>query len=156
DVQILDGLDLEESNRFMHHYNFPQFSVGETGPSRGPARREIGHAALGERALEQIVPSDEESPYSIRLASEVLGSIGSSSPARNCASTLAMRDAGVPIEAAVAGIAMGLVKSGEHYSILSDIQGLEDALGDMDFKVAGTEKGITAIQMDIKIDGLSK
>jgi len=156
DVQILDGLDLEESKRFMHHYNFPQFSVGETGPIRGPGRREIGHGALGERALEKIVPSDEEFPYTIRLVSEVLESNGSSSQASICASTLAMMDAGVPIKAPVAGIAMGLVKSGEHYSILSDIQGLEDALGDMDFKVAGTEKGITAIQMDIKIDGLSK
>lgn len=156
DVQILDGLDLEESKRFMHHYNFPQFSVGETGPIRGPGRREIGHGALGERALEKIVPSDQEFPYTIRLVSEVLESNGSSSQASICASTLAMMDAGVPIKAPVAGIAMGLVKNGENYSILSDIQGLEDALGDMDFKVAGTEKGITAIQMDIKIDGLSK
>ena len=156
DVQILDGLDLEESKRFMHHYNFPQFSVGETGPIRGPGRREIGHGALGERALEKIVPSDEEFPYTIRLVSEVLESNGSSSQASICASTLAMMDAGVPIKAPVAGIAMGLVKNGENYSILSDIQGLEDALGDMDFKVAGTEKGITAIQMDIKIEGLSK
>lgn len=156
DVQILDGLDLEESKRFMHHYNFPQFSVGETGPIRGPGRREIGHGALGERALEKVVPSDEEFPYTIRLVSEVLESNGSSSQASICASTLAMMDAGVPIKAPVAGIAMGLVKNGENYSILSDIQGLEDALGDMDFKVAGTEKGITAIQMDIKIDGLSK
>ncbi|MEI3604644.1 polyribonucleotide nucleotidyltransferase [Pseudogracilibacillus sp. SE30717A] len=156
DVQILDGLDLEESKRFMHHYNFPQFSVGETGPIRGPGRREIGHGALGERALEKVIPSDEAFPYTIRLVSEVLESNGSSSQASICASTLAMMDAGVPIKAPVAGIAMGLVKTGEHYSILSDIQGLEDALGDMDFKVAGTEKGITAIQMDIKIDGLSK
>lgn len=156
DVQILDGLDLEESKRFMHHYNFPQFSVGETGPIRGPGRREIGHGALGERALEKIVPSDQEFPYTIRLVSEVLESNGSSSQASICASTLAMMDAGVPIKAPVAGIAMGLVKNDENYSILSDIQGLEDALGDMDFKVAGTEKGITAIQMDIKIDGLSK
>ncbi|MEI3610880.1 polyribonucleotide nucleotidyltransferase [Pseudogracilibacillus sp. SO30301A] len=156
DVQILDGLDLEESKRFMHHYNFPQFSVGETGPIRGPGRREIGHGALGERALEKVVPSDEEFPYTIRLVSEVLESNGSSSQASICASTLAMMDAGVPIKAPVAGIAMGLVKDGENYSILSDIQGLEDALGDMDFKVAGTEKGITAIQMDIKIEGLSK
>lgn len=155
-MQILDGLDLEESKRFMHHYNFPQFSVGETGPIRGPGRREIGHGALGERALEKIVPSDQEFPYTIRLVSEVLESNGSSSQASICASTLAMMDAGVPIKAPVAGIAMGLVKNGENYSILSDIQGLEDALGDMDFKVAGTEKGITAIQMDIKIDGLSK
>ena len=156
DVQILDGLDLEESKRFMHHYNFPQFSVGETGPIRGPGRREIGHGALGERALEKVIPSEEEFPYTIRLVSEVLESNGSSSQASICASTLAMMDAGVPIKAPVAGIAMGLVKNGDHYSILSDIQGLEDALGDMDFKVAGTEKGITAIQMDIKIEGLSK
>src|SRR5690625_2448338 len=156
DVQILDGLDLEESKRFMHHYNFPQFSVGETGPIRGPGRREIGHGALGERALEMVIPSDEEFPYTIRVVSEVLESNGSSSQASICASTLAMMDAGVPIKAPVAGIAMGLVKSGDNYSILSDIQGLEDALGDMDFKVAGTEKGITALQMDIKIDGLSK
>src|SRR5690625_193501 len=156
DVQILDGLDLEESKRFMHHYNFPQFSVGETGPIRGPGRREIGHGALGERALEKVVPSDDTFPYTIRLVSEVLESNGSSSQASICASTLAMMNAGVPLKAPVAGIAMGLVKSGENYSILSDIQGMEDALGDMDFKVAGTEKGITALQMDIKIDGLSK
>ena len=156
DVQILDGLDLEESKRFMHHYNFPQFSVGETGPIRGPGRREIGHGALGERALEKVIPSDEAFPYTIRVVSEVLESNGSSSQASICASTLAMMDAGVPIKAPVAGIAMGLVKTGEDYSVLSDIQGLEDALGDMDFKVAGTAKGITALQMDIKIDGLAK
>lgn len=156
DVQILDGLDLEESKRFMHHYNFPQYSVGETGPIRGPGRREIGHGALGERALEKVVPSDKEFPYTIRLVSEVLESNGSTSQASICASTLAMMDAGVPIKAPVAGIAMGLVKFGDDYSILSDIQGMEDALGDMDFKVAGTEKGVTALQMDIKIDGLSK
>lgn len=156
DVQILDGLDLEESKRFMHHYNFPQYSVGETGPIRGPGRREIGHGALGERALEKVIPSDVEFPYTIRLVSEVLESNGSSSQASICASTLAMMDAGVPIKAPVAGIAMGLVKTGEDYSILTDIQGMEDALGDMDFKVAGTAKGITALQMDIKIEGLSK
>src|SRR5690625_1198200 len=156
DVQILDGLDLEESKRFMHHYNFPHFSVGETGPIRGPGRREIGHGALGERALEKVIPSEEDFPYTIRLVSEVLESNGSSSQASICASTLALMDAGVPIKAPVAGIAMGLVKTGDDYSILSDIQGMEDALGDMDFKVAGTEKGITALQMDIKIDGLSK
>ncbi|RLL45360.1 polyribonucleotide nucleotidyltransferase [Oceanobacillus piezotolerans] len=156
DVQILDGLDLEESKRFMHHYNFPQFSVGETGPIRGPGRREIGHGALGERALEQVIPSEKDFPYTIRLVSEVLESNGSTSQASICASTLAMMDAGVPIKAPVAGIAMGLVKSGEHYTILTDIQGMEDALGDMDFKVAGTEKGVTALQMDIKIDGLSR
>jgi polyribonucleotide nucleotidyltransferase len=156
DVQILDGLGIEESKRFMHHYNFPQFSVGETGPMRGPGRREIGHGALGERALEPIIPSEKDFPYTIRLVSEVLESNGSTSQASICASTLAMMDAGVPIKAPVAGIAMGLVKSGEHYSVLTDIQGMEDALGDMDFKVAGTEKGVTALQMDIKIEGLSR
>jgi polyribonucleotide nucleotidyltransferase len=156
DVQILDGLGIEESKRFMHHYNFPQFSVGETGPMRGPGRREIGHGALGERALEPIIPSEKDFPYTIRLVSEVLESNGSTSQASICASTLAMMDAGVPIKAPVAGIAMGLVKSGEHYTVLTDIQGMEDALGDMDFKVAGTEKGVTALQMDIKIEGLSR
>ncbi|MFD1037938.1 polyribonucleotide nucleotidyltransferase [Virgibacillus byunsanensis] len=156
DVQILDGLDLEESKRFMHHYNFPQYSVGETGPIRGPGRREIGHGALGERALEKVLPSDKDFPYTIRLVSEVLESNGSTSQASICASTLAMMDAGVPIKSPVAGIAMGLVKSGDDYTILSDIQGMEDALGDMDFKVAGTEKGVTALQMDIKVSGLSK
>ena len=156
DVQILDGLDLEESKRFMHHYNFPQYSVGETGPMRGPGRREIGHGALGERALEKVIPSETAFPYTIRLVSEVLESNGSSSQASICASTLAMMDAGVPIKAPVAGIAMGLVKTGDEYSILTDIQGMEDALGDMDFKVAGTAEGITALQMDIKIEGLSK
>lgn len=156
DVQILDGLDLEESKRFMHHYNFPQFSVGEVGPIRGPGRREIGHGALGERALEKVIPPESEFPYTIRLVSEVLESNGSTSQASICASSLAMMDAGVPIKAPVAGIAMGLVKDGDNYSILTDIQGIEDALGDMDFKVAGTEKGITALQMDIKIEGLSK
>ena len=156
DVQILDGLDLEESKRFMHHYNFPKFSVGETGPIRGPGRREIGHGALGERALEQVIPSENDFPYTIRLVSEVLESNGSTSQASICASTLAMMDAGVPIKAPVAGIAMGLVKSGDDYTILTDIQGMEDALGDMDFKVAGTAKGVTALQMDIKIDGLSR
>jgi polyribonucleotide nucleotidyltransferase len=156
DVQILDGLGIEESKRFMHHYNFPQFSVGETGPIRGPGRREIGHGALGERALEPIIPNEKDFPYTIRLVSEVLESNGSTSQASICASTMAMMDAGVPIKAPVAGIAMGLVKSGEHYSILTDIQGMEDFLGDMDFKVAGTSKGVTALQMDIKIDGLSR
>ncbi|KMY53658.1 polynucleotide phosphorylase [Bacillus sp. FJAT-27231] len=156
DVQILDGLGVEESKRFMHHYNFPSFSVGETRPLRAPGRREIGHGALGERALEPIVPSEKDFPYTIRLVSEVLESNGSSSQASICASTMAMMDAGVPIKAPVAGIAMGLVKSGEHYTVLSDIQGMEDHLGDMDFKVAGTEKGVTALQMDIKIEGLSR
>lgn len=156
DVQILDGLGLEEEKRFMHHYNFPQFSVGETGPIRGPGRREIGHGALGERALDPIIPDEADFPYTIRLVSEVLESNGSTSQASICASTLAMMDAGVPIKAPVAGIAMGLIKSGEHYTVLTDIQGMEDHLGDMDFKVAGTSKGVTALQMDIKIDGLSK
>lgn len=156
DVQILDGLGLEESKRFMHHYNFPHFSVGETGPIRGPGRREIGHGALGERALEPVIPNENDFPYTIRLVSEVLESNGSTSQASICASTLALMDAGVPIKAPVAGIAMGLVKQGEHYTVLSDIQGMEDHLGDMDFKVAGTAKGVTALQMDIKIEGLTR
>jgi polyribonucleotide nucleotidyltransferase len=156
DVQILDGLGIEEEKRFMHHYNFPLFSVGETGPIRGPGRREIGHGALGERALEPVIPNEKDFPYTVRLVSEVLESNGSTSQASICASTLALMDAGVPIKAPVAGIAMGLIKSGEHYSILTDIQGMEDHLGDMDFKVAGTAKGVTALQMDIKIDGLSR
>ncbi|HDR6315324.1 polyribonucleotide nucleotidyltransferase [Bacillus cereus] len=156
DVQILDGLGVEESKRFMHHYNFPSFSVGETRPMRGPGRREIGHGALGERALEPVIPSEKDFPYTVRLVSEVLESNGSTSQASICGSTLAMMDAGVPLKAPVAGIAMGLVKTGEHYTILSDIQGMEDHLGDMDFKVAGTAKGVTALQMDIKIDGLSR
>ncbi|MGV3467266.1 MAG: polyribonucleotide nucleotidyltransferase [Heyndrickxia sp.] len=156
DVQILDGLGIEETKRFMHHYNFPPFSVGETGFMRGPGRREIGHGALGERALEPVIPNEQDFPYTIRLVSEVLESNGSTSQASICGSTLAMMDAGVPIKAPVAGIAMGLVKSGEHYTILTDIQGMEDHLGDMDFKVAGTEKGVTALQMDIKIEGLSR
>ncbi|MFC6119056.1 polyribonucleotide nucleotidyltransferase [Macrococcoides bohemicum] len=154
--QIIDGLGVEEEKRYMHHYNFPNFSVGETGPVRAPGRREIGHGALGERALLQVIPDEKEFPYTIRVVSEVLESNGSSSQASICGSTLALMDAGVPIKAPVAGIAMGLVKKDEHYTILSDIQGMEDALGDMDFKVAGTSKGITAIQMDIKIDGLSE
>ncbi|CAM2745391.1 polyribonucleotide nucleotidyltransferase [Salinicoccus roseus] len=154
--QIIDGLGVDENKRFMHHYNFPNFSVGETGPIRGPGRREIGHGALGERALYQVIPNENEFPYTIRLVSEVLESNGSSSQASICGSTLALMDAGVPIKAPVAGIAMGLVMKGDQYTILSDIQGMEDALGDMDFKVAGTENGITAIQMDIKIEGLSE
>src|SRR5699024_3815023 len=156
DVQILDGLDLEEEKRFMHHYNFPHFSVGETGPIRAPGRREIGHGALGEKALEKVIPEEKDFPYTIRLVSEVLESNGSSSQASICASTLALMDAGVTIKALAAGIAMGLVSEGDEYSILSDILGMQDALGDMDFKVAGTKEGITALQMDIKIDGLSK
>ncbi|SDM99370.1 polyribonucleotide nucleotidyltransferase [Paenibacillus sp. yr247] len=156
DVQILDGLDLTETKRFMHHYNFPPFSVGEARPLRPPGRREIGHGALGERALEPIIPNEVEFPYTIRLVSEVLESNGSTSQASICASTLALMDAGVPIKAPVAGIAMGLIKDGDHFSILSDIQGMEDHLGDMDFKVAGTAEGITALQMDIKIDGIDR
>ncbi|MCU9612058.1 polyribonucleotide nucleotidyltransferase [Caldibacillus lycopersici] len=156
DVQILDGLGLEEEKRYMHHYNFPPFSVGETGRMGSPGRREIGHGALGERALEPVIPPESEFPYTIRVVSEVLESNGSTSQASICGSTLALMDAGVPIKAPVAGIAMGLVKSGEHYTILTDIQGMEDHLGDMDFKVAGTSKGVTALQMDIKIDGLSR
>lgn len=156
DVQIIDGLGVEESKRWMHHYNFPQFSVGETGPMRGPGRREIGHGALGERALLAVIPDEETFPYAIRCVSEVLESNGSTSQASICASTMAMMAAGVPLKAPVAGIAMGLVKKGEHYTVLTDIQGMEDHLGDMDFKVAGTAKGVTALQMDIKIDGLSR
>lgn len=156
DVQILDGLDLEESKRFMHHYNFPPYSVGETRPLRSPGRREIGHGALGERALEPVIPSEDDFPYTIRLVSEVLESNGSTSQASICASTLALMDAGVPIKAPVAGIAMGLVKEGDRVVVLTDIQGMEDHLGDMDFKVAGTRKGVTALQMDIKIAGIDK
>ncbi|WP_276352451.1 polyribonucleotide nucleotidyltransferase [Cohnella caldifontis] len=156
DVQILDGIDLEESKRFMHHYNFPPFSVGEARPLRPPGRREIGHGALGERALLKVIPPESEFPYTIRLVSEVLESNGSTSQASICASTLAMMDAGVPIKAPVAGVAMGLIKDGDHFSILTDIQGMEDHLGDMDFKVAGTAAGVTAIQMDIKIDGIDR
>ncbi|MCC3371823.1 polyribonucleotide nucleotidyltransferase [Cohnella sp. REN36] len=156
DVQILDGIGLEESKRFMHHYNFPPFSVGEARPLRAPGRREIGHGALGERALLKVIPPESEFPYTIRLVSEVLESNGSTSQASICASTLAMMDAGVPIKAPVAGVAMGLIKDGEQFTILTDIQGMEDHLGDMDFKVAGTSKGVTAIQMDIKIDGIDR
>lgn len=156
DEQILDGLGVEESKRYMHHYNFPSFSVGETRPSRGPGRREIGHGALAERALVPVIPNEVEFPYTIRLVSEVLESNGSSSMASVCGSTLSLMDAGVPIKRPVSGVAMGLVKEGDHYSILTDIQGMEDALGDMDFKVAGTTKGVTAIQMDIKIAGITK
>lgn len=154
--QIIDGLGLEDSKRFIHHYNFPQFSVGSTGPSRGPGRREIGHGALGERAMAQVIPSEEDFPYMIRVVSEVLESNGSSSQASICGGILALMDAGVPIKAPVAGIAMGLVMDGDNYTILTDIQGLEDHLGDMDFKVAGTKDGITALQMDIKIEGITE
>ena len=156
DVQILDGLDEEENKRYMHHYNFPAYSVGECRPNRGPGRREIGHGALAERALLPVIPSKEEFPYAIRLVSEVLSSNGSTSQGSVCGSTLSLLDAGVPIKDMVAGIAMGLIEHDGKMAILSDIQGMEDHLGDMDFKVAGTEKGITAIQMDIKIDGIDK
>lgn len=156
DVQIIDGIGEEESKRYMHHYNFPPFSVGETRVIRGPGRREIGHGALAERALEPVIPPVEEFPYTIRLVSEVLSSNGSTSQASVCGSTLALLDAGVPIKKPVAGIAMGLVKSEDKTVILTDIQGLEDHLGDMDFKVAGTRDGITAIQMDIKISGIDR
>ncbi|MFC0188849.1 polyribonucleotide nucleotidyltransferase [Fictibacillus aquaticus] len=156
DVQVLDGLGVEESKRFMHQYNFPPFSVGETGFMRGPGRREIGHGALGERAIEAVIPNEEEFPYTIRLVSEVLESNGSTSQASICASILALMDAGVPIKAPVAGIAMGLVSDGEDVTVLTDIQGMEDHLGDMDFKVAGTDKGVTALQMDIKISGITR
>ncbi|MGL4606432.1 MAG: polyribonucleotide nucleotidyltransferase [Eubacteriaceae bacterium] len=156
DVQMLDGLSNEDSKRYMHHYNFPSYSVGETRPSRGPGRREIGHGALAERALEPMLPSQDEFPYAIRVVSEVLSSNGSTSQASVCGSTLSLMAAGVPIKSPVAGIAMGLIKEDDHLAILSDIQGLEDFLGDMDFKVAGTKDGITAIQMDIKIDGINK
>jgi polyribonucleotide nucleotidyltransferase len=155
DEQRIDGLDLEESKRFMHHYKFPPFSVGETGFMRGPGRREIGHGALAERALTPLIPDEEAFPYTIRLVSETLESNGSSSMASVCASTLALMDAGVPLERPVAGIAMGLVKEKEDYVVLTDIAGVEDHLGDMDFKVAGTTKGITALQMDIKITGVT-
>lgn len=156
DVQKLDGLDEEENKRYMHHYNFPSYSVGETRPSRGPGRREIGHGALAERALVPVIPSKEDFPYAIRLVSEVLSSNGSTSQASVCASTLSLLDAGVPIKDMVAGIAMGLIKHHDKVAVLSDIQGMEDHLGDMDFKVAGTEHGVTAIQMDIKIDGIDE
>lgn len=154
--QTIDGIGIETEKRYIHHYNFPSYSVGEARSSRGPGRREIGHGALAERALLSVLPSEEEFPYAMRLVSEVLESNGSSSMASVCGSTLSLMDAGVPIKAPVAGIAMGLVTQGEHYTILTDIQGMEDALGDMDFKVAGTAKGVTAIQMDIKISGLSR
>ena len=153
--QILDGLGLEDTKRFMLHYNFPNFSVGETGRYGAPGRREIGHGALGERALLQVIPSEEEFPYTIRVVSEILESNGSSSQASICAGCLSLMAAGVPIKAPVAGIAMGLITSGKKYSILTDIQGIEDHMGDMDFKVAGTKKGITALQMDIKIKGVT-
>ncbi|MBR2152955.1 MAG: polyribonucleotide nucleotidyltransferase [Clostridia bacterium] len=155
DSQILDGIDEEETKRYMHHYNFPSYSVGEAKPSRGPGRREIGHGALAERALVPVIPSVEEFPYSIRLVSEVLSSNGSTSQGSVCGSTLALMDAGVPIKAPVAGISCGLITEGDRFMTMVDIQGLEDFFGDMDFKVAGTHDGITAIQMDLKVDGLT-
>lgn len=158
EVQILDGVDLEEEKRYMHHYNFPSFSVGEAKPARGPGRREIGHGALAERALEPVIPSEEEFPYAIRLVSEVFMSNGSTSQASVCGSTLALMDGGVPIKNPVAGISAGLVTDEENpgnFYVLMDIQGIEDFYGDMDFKVAGTKNGVTAIQVDIKIDGLT-
>ncbi len=155
DAQILDGIDDEEAKRYMHHYNFPSYSVGETKPSRGPGRREIGHGALAERALLPVIPSVEEFPYALRLVSEVLSSNGSTSQASICGSTLSLMAAGVPIKAPVAGISCGLVTEGDRFMTMVDIQGLEDFFGDMDFKVAGTHKGITAIQMDLKVHGLT-
>ena len=156
EYQVIDGLGIEEGKRFIHHYNFPQFSVGSVGRAGSPGRREIGHGALGERALKQVIPTPEDFPYTIRLVSEVLESNGSSSQASICAGTLALMAAGVPIKAPVAGIAMGLISDGTNYTVLTDIQGLEDHLGDMDFKVAGTTTGITALQMDIKIQGITE
>ncbi|MBR6607801.1 MAG: polyribonucleotide nucleotidyltransferase, partial [Oscillospiraceae bacterium] len=155
EAQLLDGIDNEETRRYMHHYNFPSYSVGETRPSRGPGRREVGHGALAQKALEPVLPSEEEFPYTMRLVSEVLSSNGSTSQASICGSTLALMDAGVPIKAPVAGISCGLITEGERWMTMVDIQGLEDFYGDMDFKVGGTKKGITAIQMDLKIDGLT-
>ena len=156
DAQTIDGLGEEDEKRYMHHYNFPAYSVGEARPSRGPGRREIGHGALAERALEPMIPSKEEFPYAIRVVSEVLSSNGSTSQGSVCGSTLSLLDAGVPLKDMVAGIAMGLIKEEDKLAILSDIQGMEDFLGDMDFKVAGTKNGITAIQMDIKISGIDE
>jgi polyribonucleotide nucleotidyltransferase len=155
DKQLLDGIDTEESKRYMHHYNFPSYSVGETRPSRGPGRREIGHGALAERSLVPVLPSIDEFPYAIRLVSEVLSSNGSTSQGSVCGSTLSLMDAGVPIKAPVAGISCGLITEGDRWMTMVDIQGLEDFFGDMDFKVAGTKEGITAIQMDLKISGLT-
>ena len=155
DAQLLDGIDSETSKRYMHHYNMPSYSVGETKPSRGPGRREIGHGALAERALLPVIPSEEEFPYSIRVVSEILSSNGSTSQGSICGSTLALMDAGVPIKAPVAGISCGLITEGDRFMTMVDIQGLEDFFGDMDFKVAGTKAGITAIQMDLKVHGLT-
>jgi polyribonucleotide nucleotidyltransferase len=155
DIQKLDGIDEEETKRYMHHYNMPGYSVGEAKSSRGPGRREIGHGALAERSLVPVLPSVDEFPYAIRLVSEVISSNGSTSQASVCGSTLALMDAGVPIKAPVAGISCGLITEGDRWMTMIDIQGLEDFYGDMDFKVAGTHKGITSIQMDLKVDGLT-
>ena len=155
EIQKLDGIDLEETKRYIHHYNFPSYSVGETRPSRGPGRREIGHGALAERSLVPVLPSEDEFPYAIRVVSEVLSSNGSTSQGSVCGSTLALMAAGVPIKAPVAGISCGLITTEDGFTTMVDIQGLEDFYGDMDFKVAGTKKGITAIQVDIKVDGLT-
>jgi polyribonucleotide nucleotidyltransferase len=154
--QRIDDLSLETDRRYMHHYNFPPYSVGETGMMRGPKRRDIGHGALAQRALEAMIPPADQFPYTIRIVSETLESNGSSSMGSVCGSTLALMDAGVPIKSPVSGIAMGLVKEGDDHVILTDIQGAEDHLGDMDFKVAGTREGITALQMDIKITGVTQ
>src|SRR3978361_1747400 len=151
----IDTLGLVTTKRFWHHYNFPPYSVGEAGFMRGPKRRDIGHGALAERALVPVIPSVDEFPYAIRVVSDILESNGSSSMASVCGSSLSLMDAGVPIKAPVAGIAMGLIKEGDDYTVLTDIAGVEDHLGDMDFKVAGTDQGITALQMDIKIDGVT-
>src|SRR5438445_1208421 len=156
ECQRIDNLSHETDRRFMHHCNFPPFSVGETGMMRGPKRRDIGHGALAQRSLEPVIPPADEFPYTIRIVSETLESNGSSSMGSVCGSTLALMDAGVPIKAPVSGIAMGLVKEGDDYVILTDIQGAEDHLGDMDFKVAGTRDGLTALQMDIKITGVTQ
>ena len=156
DEQRIDGISLEQTKRYMHHYNFPPYSVGEARSSRGPGRREIGHGALAEKALQCVIPDETEFPYALRLVSEALGSNGSTSMGSVCSSTLSLMDAGVPIKAPVAGVAMGLIKDGNQVAVLTDIQGMEDALGDMDFKVAGTADGITALQMDIKVAGIDK
>ena len=155
EAQEIDTLSPNDSKRYMHHYNFPPYSTGEVKMLRGQSRREIGHGALAERALVPVIPDEADFPYTLRLVSEVLSSNGSSSMASVCGSTLALMDTGVPIKAPVAGVAMGLIKEEDHYVILTDIQGAEDHLGDMDFKVAGTTKGITALQMDIKIKGIT-
>ena len=156
DNQLLDGIENVDSRRYLHHYNFPPYSVGETRPMRGPGRREIGHGALARRALEPVIPSEEEFPYTIRVVSEAIESNGSTSMGSVCGSTLSLMAAGVPIKKPVSGVAMGLIREGDEFVVLTDLQGLEDALGDMDFKVAGTKDGVTALQMDIKITGINR